>query len=283
MHAHINHLFSFLEGAKKHNVNEVFIHFFADGRDTSPTSGVTYLKQVLDKTKELGIGKLSTVMGRYYAMDRDKRWERIKIAFDGLIDGKGEEVSEDKLIELVANRYTNKDDAQTDEFLKPIIVNRNGLIRENDTLVFLNYRSDRVRQLTETLGIQMNFESETKLPKNLKLYTMTQYKKEFPFTILYPAIVPKNVLAEAISNNKLTQFHCAETEKYAHVTFFFNGGQEKEFAGECRFMVPSPKVATYDLQPEMSVKSVALKLAEEIEKGNFNNNLENSNDSNLYF
>lgn len=158
-------------------------------------------------------------MGRYYVMDRDKRWERIQIAFEGLIDGKGEETSEDKVIELVSSRYASKEDPQTDEFLKPIILNRDGLIKENDTLVFINYRSDRVRQITETLGIKMNFESATKVPANLKLYTMTQYKKEFPFTMLYPPVVPKNVLAEAISNCKLTQYHVAETEKYAHVGF----------------------------------------------------------------
>lgn len=156
-------------------------------------------------------------MGRYYVMDRDKRWERIQIAFEGLIDGKGEETSEEKVVELVSGRYASKEDPQTDEFLKPIIVNRDGLIKENDTLVFINYRSDRVRQITETLGIQMNFESATKVPANLKLYTMTQYKKEFPFAMLYPPVVPKNVLAEAISNCKLTQYHVAETEKYAHV------------------------------------------------------------------
>lgn len=134
-----------------------------------------------------------------------------------LVAGKGEETTEDKIIELVNKRYASKDDAQTDEFLKPIIVNKDGLIKDNDTLVFINYRSDRVRQITETFGIKMNFESSVPLPKNLKLYTMTQYKKEFPFSILYPPTVPKNVLAEVISNVKLTQFHCAETEKYAHV------------------------------------------------------------------
>ena len=155
-------------------------------------------------------------MGRYYAMDRDKRWERIKIAFEGLIAGRGEQTTEDKVVELVNSRYTSKEDAQTDEFLKPIIVNKDGLIRDNDTLVFINYRSDRVRQITETFGIQLNFESDIKVPQNLKLYTMTQYKKEFPFDILYPQVVPKNVLAEAISNAKMTQFHVAETEKYSH-------------------------------------------------------------------
>lgn len=155
-------------------------------------------------------------MGRYYVMDRDKRWERINIALEGLVDGKGEATTEDKVIELVNSRYTSKDDPQTDEFLKPIILNKDGLIKENDTLVFINYRADRVRQITETLGIRMNFESNTKIPNNIKLYTMTQYKKEFPFGCLYPPVIPKNVLAEAISTLGLTQFHTAETEKYSH-------------------------------------------------------------------
>lgn len=146
----------------------------------------------------------------------------------------------------------------TDEFLKPIIVNREGLIQDNDTLIFINYRADRVRQITETLGIRQNFDTpKENMPKNIEIITMTEYKKEFPFKQLYPPGIPKNVLAEVVSSAQWPQFHTAETEKYAHVTFFFNGGQEKEFPGEDRVMVPSPKVATYDLQPEMNCAGVA--------------------------
>lgn len=151
----------------------------------------------------------------------------------------------------------------TDEFLKPIIVDSEGLIRENDTLVFINYRADRVRQITETLGIKQHYEN-AKIPKNIELFTMTEFKKEFPFKQLYPATVPKNVLAEVISSANWPQFHTAETEKYAHVTFFFNGGQEKAFPGEERLMVQSPKVATYDLQPEMSCAGVGQEVAKAI-------------------
>jgi len=150
----------------------------------------------------------------------------------------------------------------TDEFLKPIIVDNEGLIKDNDTLVFINYRADRMRQITETFGIEQHFEKpKTNMPKNIEIFTMTQFKKEFPFKQLYPATVPKNVLAEVVSSAGFPQFHTAETEKYAHVTFFFNGGQEKAFEGEDRKLVPSPKVATYDLQPEMSCAEVAQQVA----------------------
>ena len=263
VHGHIQHLFSLLEGAKENGVPQVFIHFFADGRDTSPTSGITYVQQLLNKLKELGYGKLSTIIGRYYAMDRDKRWERIKIAYEGLVQGKGEEANLEQVVNVIQQRYDRAENAQTDEFLTPIIVDKQGLIRDNDTLLFFNYRADRMRQINETFGIQRNFETN-KEPNNLEVITMTQYKKEFPFASLYPPTVPPNVLSEVVASAKLTQFHCAETEKYAHVTFFFNGGQEKPFENEHRHMIPSPKVATYDLQPEMNVRGVADKLAEQI-------------------
>ncbi|PRD35580.1 UNVERIFIED_CONTAM: ipgm-1 [Trichonephila clavipes] len=256
VHAHIDHLFALLEAAKDKGVPNTYIHFFGDGRDTSPTSGVKYIQQVLDKTKSLGYGNLSTITGRYYAMDRDNRHERIKLAFEGLVQGIGEATTVDQVVQLVQNRYDDKADPQTDEFLKPIIVDKNGLIQDNDTLIFINYRADRVRQISEAFGIKRQFETD-KVPKNLKICTMTQYKKEFPFSILYPPVVPVNVLSEWLAKKGKTQFHCAETEKYAHVTFFFNGGQEKAFENEERLMVSSPKVATYDLKPEMSCIGVA--------------------------
>ncbi|CAG2100935.1 unnamed protein product [Medioppia subpectinata] len=260
VHAHIDHLFALLEGAKVNAVPNTYIHFFSDGRDTSPTSGAGFVQQVIDKTKELSYGSLSTIMGRYYAMDRDKRWERIQIAYEGLFEGKGTETTLDQVVDVVKQNYA-ANPTITDEFLKPIIINKEGLIRENDTLVFIDYRADRMRQITETLGVQQYFEPKKNIPKNLAIYSMTQYKKEFPFKSLYPPVVPKNVLAEVLGSKGLPQYHCAETEKYAHVTFFFNGGQEKEFAGEVRQMVGSPKVATYDLQPEMNCKGVGEALA----------------------
>lgn len=263
VHGHIRHLFSLIEGAKANGVPEVFIHFFGDGRDTSPTSGVTYLQQLLDHIKSLGYGKLSTIVGRYYAMDRDKRWERIQVAYEALVSGKGETSTVDSVVELVKSRYTRTEDPQTDEFLTPIILNSEGRIQDHDTLLFFNYRADRMRQINEALGLKPAFTPE-KIPTDLQLFSMTEYKKEFPFPALYPPTVPKNVLSEVVASAGKSQFHCAETEKYAHVTFFFNGGQEAAFQNENRFMVPSPKVPTYDLQPEMSVQGVADKMAEQI-------------------
>lgn len=269
VHAHINHLFALLEGAKLAKVPKTFVHFFADGRDTSPTSGVNYVKQVLDKIKELGYGSLSSVIGRYYAMDRDKRYERLKLAFEGLVQGIGEKSSADNIIQAIQAHYDAPEaERQTDEFLKPIIVDPEGCIKDGDVLIFLNFRADRVRQISEAFGIERHFETDV-VPKNLKIYTMTQYKKEFPFSMLYPPTVPKNVLSEWIASKSLPQFHCAETEKYAHVTFFFNGGQEKAFNLEDRLMVQSPKVATYDLQPEMNCKGVAEEMIKVIETGKY--------------
>lgn len=257
VHSHIKHIFALLEGAKKHGVPHTFIQFFGDGRDTSPVSSIKYAQQVLDHTAQIRYGSLATLIGRYYAMDRDKREERNKIAFEGLTQGIGDAVKPEHLLKHIQSLYDAPEhQRQTDEFFKPIIVDPNGRIKDGDTLVFCNFRADRARQLAEAFGIKPNFETSV-IPKDLKLYTMTQYKKEYPFEVLYPPTVPKNVLAEWLSAKGKTQFHCAETEKYAHVTFFFNGGQEKAFENEERFLVPSPKVATYDLQPEMSCQGVA--------------------------
>lgn len=270
VHGHIEHLLALIAGAKKLQVPNVFIHFFADGRDTPPKSGLKYIKELAAKLKEMDYASIASVMGRYYAMDRDKRWERIKVAYDGLVDGQGDQVpvsgyDYSKLFEKVEERYGQD---QTDEFLTPIITNTDGLLKNNDTLMFFNFRSDRMRQITETFGLKLNFEAKTTL-ENIELFTMNQYKKEFPFKMLYPPIKPVNVLAEAIGKAKVGQFHCAETEKYAHVTFFFNGGQEAEFEGEIRKMVPSPKVATYDLDPEMNAAGVADEMCKAIAEGRF--------------
>ncbi|XP_028391357.1 2,3-bisphosphoglycerate-independent phosphoglycerate mutase-like [Dendronephthya gigantea] len=269
VHSHIDHLFSFLECAKELGVPKTFVQYFADGRDTRPTSGVTYVQQVLDKIKELQYGSLALVVGRYYAMDRDKRFERNKIAFEGMVQGIGETATPDTVIEVIKKRYDAKgDDCQTDEFLKPIIVDPDGRIQDGDTLVFIDFRADRMRQIVEAFGIKPQFETD-KIPKDISVNIMTQYKKEFPFPILFPPEVPKNVLAEWLSVKDVLQYHVAETEKYAHVTFFFNGGQEAQFEGEERKLVPSPKVATYDLQPEMSCDGVAKEVCGGIRCGKF--------------
>ncbi|XP_033633564.1 2,3-bisphosphoglycerate-independent phosphoglycerate mutase-like [Asterias rubens] len=264
VHSHISHMKTLLERLKEKGVKKTFIQFFADGRDTSPVSGVKYIQQVLDHTKDIKYGSLATVVGRYYAMDRDKRFERIQIAYEGLVQGIGEKATPENIVQVVQNHYAGEgDQKQKDEFLKPIIVDPEGRLQDGDTLIFFDFRADRMRQITETIGLKPPFET-AKIPKDLGVFCMTEYKGDFPFPVIFPPQVPTNVLAEWLAHCKIPQFHCAETEKYAHVTFFFNGGRELQFEGEDRFLVPSPKVATYDLKPEMSCQGVADKMVEMI-------------------
>ncbi|ORZ05030.1 2,3-bisphosphoglycerate-independent phosphoglycerate mutase [Absidia repens] len=263
VHSHINHLIELLKAAKDANVPEAYIHCFGDGRDTAPKSIIKYLTQLQDEIKELKYGKIATIIGRYYAMDRDKRWERIQYAFDALLYGEGDK--EDDAIKAVEKRYDN---GETDEFLKPIVLDSDGTIKEGDTLFCFNYRSDRMREITQALGIPP-CPCKGNVPKNIEIYTMTQYKSDFPFKVAFEAQEMDNVLAEWLGKNDIPQMHVAETEKYAHVTFFFNGGSEAQFNKEEREMIPSPKVATYDLQPEMSAQPVADRVAKEIDSGKF--------------
>ena len=258
VHSHINHLFAFVAAAKAAAIPRTFVHFISDGRDTKPTSGVGYVAQVQECLRQAQYGSLATVVGRYYAMDRDKRHERVKKAYEGFVQGIGDKVdSTEAAIALMKSRYEAEGESQqTDEFMQPIVVDMEGRVRDGDVLLFFNYRSDRMRQIVEAFGIKPQFETEL-MPKNIHIVCMTRYKEEFPFDVIFPPQVNTNVLAEWLSLSKIPQFHCAETEKYAHVTFFFNGGQEKQFEGEDRSLVPSPKVATYDLKPEMSVIEVA--------------------------
>jgi 2,3-bisphosphoglycerate-independent phosphoglycerate mutase len=256
-------MFALVKAMKQLKVPKLYLHFFGDGRDTSPTSGIGYLKQTLEFLQKEAYGELATIVGRYYAMDRDKRWERIQVAYEALIAGNGERATVDKAVELVQQRYAK---GETDEFLTPIVFSDESRIKDGDTLVFFNYRSDRMREITECLGMERykDLTTAVKHPANLELYGMTQYNANFTFPSLFPPVTHINVLAEWLAHEKVSQFHCAETEKYAHVTFFFNGGRETQFEGEVRCMVPSPKVATYDLQPEMSAAGVADKMIETI-------------------
>lgn len=261
VHSHITHLYALLETAKEVEVPHVYIHFLGDGRDTAPRSSAKYLKELLEFIEKEKVGKLVTIVGRYYAMDRDKRWERVTVATEGLIKGKGE-ASEDP-IATVEERY-KKD--ETDEFLKPIIIGGDeGRIKEGDTIFLFNYRSDRMRQIATTLGKldeAVSKEVDTEIPEDLHITTMSRYNADFPFPVAYPPQRMTDVLAEWIAKKGLKQAHIAETEKYAHVTFFFNGGVEKQFENEERHLIASPKVATYDLQPHMSAQEVADKVAE---------------------
>ncbi|KAF3906123.1 hypothetical protein ABW20_dc0100047 [Dactylellina cionopaga] len=265
VHSKQEHLFELIKVAKDIGVPEVYVHMFGDGRDTDPKSGAGYLETLMGVINDSGIAKLATVVGRYYAMDRDKRWERLNIALDGLINGKGE-ASEDA-VQTIKERYEQK---ETDEFLKPIIVNGDeARIKDNDTLFFFNYRSDRVREITQLLGVDSSPLPDFNFPKNLSITTMTRYKTDYPFPIAFPPQRMGDVLAEWLSKKGVAQCHVAETEKYAHVTFFFNGGVEIQFEGEDRELVQSPRVATYDLEPKMSAHGVAERLAEKIAEGKY--------------
>ncbi|KAJ8517211.1 hypothetical protein ONZ45_g5587 [Pleurotus djamor] len=262
VHSHINHLFALLETAKEVGVPHTYVHFFGDGRDTAPRSAAGYAKQLLDFMKKEEYGELATIVGRYYAMDRDKRWERVKVAIDGLVKGEGEE-GEDA-VKAIESNY-EKD--ITDEFLKPIIVNGDsGRIKDEDTIFFFNYRSDRMREISSVFGLP-DKPMEVDIPKDLHITTMSRYNAEFPFPVAFPPQAMDNVLAEWLGKHGIKQAHIAETEKYAHVTFFFNGGVEKQFEQEERHMIASPKVATYDKLPKMSVQAVADKVAEVVLKG----------------
>ena len=266
VHSHINHLQALLKVAKEMGVPEVYIHFFGDGRDTDPHSGLGHMKDLLNFLKQLGLGKIGTVVGRYYIMDRDKRWDRVEIGMKGLVLGEGEATSDP--VKTMQERY---DKGETDEFFKPIIVNgEEARIKDDDTVFFFNYRSDRVREVTQLLGDQdRSPKPDFPYPKNIAITTMTRYKTDFNFPIAFAPQVMDNVLADWLSKQGLKQCHIAETEKYAHVTFFFNGGREIQFDGEDRELIPSPKVATYDLQPTMSAMGVAEKMAERIKEGKY--------------
>lgn len=258
VHSKQEHLYALLKAAKEAGVPKVFIHFFGDGRDTDPKSGVGYMEELLEKAKEIGVGEIATVVGRYYAMDRDKRWERIELAMKGLILGEGE-ATEDP-VKVAKERYEK---GENDEFLKPIVVGGDERrIKDDDIVFFFNYRSDRVRQITQLLGdVDRSPLPDFPYPK-IQLVTMTQYKLDYPFEIAFRPQHMGNVLAEWLGKQNVEQVHVAETEKYAHVTFFFNGGVEKAFALETRDenqdLVPSNKsVPTYDKAPEMSADGVA--------------------------
>ena len=262
VHSHIDHLIGLVKTIIKINPEkEIAIHAITDGRDTSPVSGVTYIAKLQKEIEELPKVNLATVVGRFYAMDRDKRWDRVKVAYDALTISEGEKVTKEDLETTMKRRY---DSEETDEFLKPIIIEGTPRISSGDSLLFFNFRADRAREITQALT---NFEFEafkndiTIDPKNY--FTFTKYKENFPYKVLFPKQVPKNTLGEIVSKQGLKQLRIAETEKYAHVTYFFNGGVETEFSGEDRVLIPSPSdVKTYDEKPEMSVFEVTDKLVE---------------------
>ncbi len=263
VHSHIRHLYGLLEMAKRRDFENVYVHCFLDGRDTPPASAEGYIAQLEDKMKEKNLGKIASISGRYYAMDRDKRWDRIKKCYDALVRGEGNKATSATI--AIENSYQKE---VFDEFVEPTVIVNNDIplakIEENDSVIFFNFRPDRAREITRTIVDPEFNEFETE-----KIHTyfvcFTSYDETMPnVKIAFKKEPLVNTYGEVVSKHGLTQLRIAETEKYAHVTFFFNGGEEKQYPGEDRILVPSPKVATYDLQPEMSAYTVTEKVVEAI-------------------
>ena len=266
VHSHNTHLYALLEMAKRVGVEKVFVHCFMDGRDVPPSSGKDYVKELMDKLEEIGVGKIATIMGRYYAMDRDNRWERVEKAYAAMVYGEGEQ-AECPLCAM-QNSY---DKEVTDEFVVPTVVKGAEPISEGDSVIFYNFRPDRAREITRTL-VDPDFTGFERKKGFFPLtyVCMTQYDATMPnVEVAYKPESLVNTFGEYISNKGLTQLRIAETEKYAHVTFFFNGGVEKQYPGEDRILVKSPAVATYDLQPEMSAYEVTDKMVEAVKSGKY--------------
>ncbi len=260
VHSSLNHLFRLCDIAKEYGLQNTFIHCFMDGRDTDPKSGKGFIEH-LTVHCEQSAGKIASIIGRFYAMDRDKRWNRVKEAYDLLVNGMGKKASD--MVQAMQESY---DEGVTDEFVKPIVNETvDGTIKEGDVVIFFNYRNDRAKELTVVLTQQDMPEEGMKTIPGLQFYCMTPYDASFKGVhILFPKENVQNTLGEYLAANGKTQLHIAETEKYAHVTFFFNGGRETPYDAEDRILVPSPKVATYDLKPEMSAYEVKDKLVEAI-------------------
>jgi 2,3-bisphosphoglycerate-independent phosphoglycerate mutase len=267
VHSHQSHIDAMLEMAAQHGLEKVYVHAFLDGRDTPPISAAPYIERLEAKIRELGVGKIASISGRYYGMDRDKRWERVEPAYVMLTEGKADFVA-GSAAEALQNAYARN---ENDEFVKCTVIhgtNEPALrMEDGDCVVFMNFRSDRARQMTDAL-LNPDFAGFTRhhVPKLSNYFTLTQYDaKQTRATPIFAPVSVNNTLGEYLQNHGLTQLRIAETEKYPHVTFFFNGGEETVFKGEDRILVPSPKVATYDLQPEMSAPEVTDKLVAAIE------------------
>jgi 2,3-bisphosphoglycerate-independent phosphoglycerate mutase len=270
VHSLLTHLYALLKMAKQQQVEQVFVHCFMDGRDTPPESGAGFLEQVQKELRQIGIGKIATLSGRYYAMDRDKRWDRIERAFGAMVLGNG--AKSDDPVAAVKRSYEH---GVTDEFIEPVtIVDANkqpvGLIRDDDACLFFNYRADRGREMTMALtDPTLEKPSRSLAPKNLHLTTMTEYDASFRVPFVLPREHPNNILADVMARLNWKNLRVAETEKYAHVTYFFNGGKEEPYPGESRELVPSPKVATYDLKPEMNAAGITEVVVKAIDQRSF--------------
>ncbi len=269
IHSSLGHLFKLIDIAKMYGIEECYVHCFMDGRDTDPRSGKGFIADLQKHMQEAGVGSVATIIGRYYAMDRDKHWDRIKLAYDLLVHGKGRKVAD--MVEGVQSCYDShtEEHKNTDEFMEPLVnSNVDGRIREGDVVIFFNFRSDRAKEFTTVLTQKDMEDQGMQTIPNLQFYCMTPYDDTFTGVhVLFPKQNLDNTLGEYLSSKGLRQLHVAETEKYAHVTSFINGGREEPFEGEDRILVNSPKVATYDLQPEMSAFKVKDKLVEALKTG----------------
>ena len=266
VHSHMEHLYGLLEMAKKNGISKVYVHCFLDGRDVPPASAAEYMEEAVAKIKKIGVGKVATIAGRFYAMDRDNAWDRVEKAYNALVCGEG--VAETDPVEAIKNSYKNE---VTDEFMLPTVVDPNGMIAANDSVVFFNFRPDRARQITRAF-VDPEFKgfARKKGYFPVEFVCMAQYDAEMPnVKVAFPPEELTMTFGEYLSKNGKTQLRLAETQKYAHVTFFFNGGEEKQFEGEDRILVNSPKVATFDMQPEMSAYEVADNLVTSIESGKY--------------
>lgn len=272
VHSHTEHLYGLLEMAKKNGVENVYVHALLDGRDVPPASAVDYLEELEAKMKEIGVGKIASVMGRFYAMDRDNIWDRVEKAYAAIVYGEGIQ-ADDAVSAVKASYETIDEDGKhlTDEFVMPTVIGNNGRVQADDSVIFFNFRPDRAREITRTF-VDPDFKGFER--KNgffpLKYVCMTQYDAEMPnVEVAFGPEALKNTFGEYLSANGKTQLRIAETQKYAHVTFFFNGGEEKQYEGEDRILVDSPKISTFDLMPEMSAPEVSEKLNEAVRSGKY--------------
>lgn len=264
IHSHIDHLMNLIDMVKNNGIEQIYFHVFLDGRDTAPNVALTYLNKLEEKIKEVNMGVISTISGRYYAMDRDNRWERVKKAYDAIVYGEG--INNSNYEEEIKKSYEKE---VYDEFIEPIVVNKEGLINDNDGLIVFNYRPDRLRELFYSLTNKEFKEFNNKKLKNIKLVTMFPVSNDVVCKNAYQKQELENTLGTYLSNQGLTQLRIAETEKYAHVTYFFDGGKELELKGKKQILIPSPKVDTYDLKPEMSAYEITDKLLEEIDNDTY--------------
>lgn len=250
VHSHTDHVYGLLEMAKKYGLDKVYVHAFLDGRDTAPSSALEYVEELEAKMQEIGTGKIATLSGRYYAMDRDNNWDRVKLAYDAMVLGEGIEGS--SAVEAIKSSYA---EGKTDEFVLPTIVDREGLVQKGDVFIHFNFRPDRAREITRALNDKV-FSGFAREYLGVHVYCMRKYDATIDAKVIYEDKKVEKTFGEIVSFAGMKQLRTAETEKYAHVTFFFNGGKETQYEGEDRILVPSPKVRTYDLKPEMSAYEV---------------------------